>query len=358
MKRTLPKSQYNRLLRTTFGTTGWALCIGAGTSLPVFPSWKDLVTSLISRVDNSNAGNIANSLLSCYSPDAVLHAVYELMSVGERQYSQILSETLYSFAKAQLATDEYRIFRDVLSQSGPERVPHTVWTEFVQLRERHFARTTAYQLARVISSTTDTEKQPSEILSFNAELFLYALVNSFCYEAFRTNHPSPSETPKRFLDFVNRSISAYKRDRIQYIFNHGVLPPPDSNATSNMTATDKLVFREGEYLNLANTAFSWQSTTFLDVCLKRPTVFVGVSLSDPNMRRWLTWIQTNRSKEIEMSNGRPRISTRHFWITKRPEHDYMIRRIEACVYHLGVRIIWIDQWDDVGLTLSTMLGTE
>ena len=358
MKKTLSESQYKHLLQTTFNTTGWSLCIGAGTSIPVFPSWKDLVYALISRIDRKNAKNITNSLLNRYSPDAVLQAVYELISVTEEEYSKILSETLYSFVKLQLTHDEYNIFQQVISQTGPERIPHFVWEKFVQLRNRHFVKTTACQIAKVISCTTETNMQPTEILSFNAEPFLYALVNSYCYEAFRADYPNPAETLKRSLDFVNRSISPYKKNRIQYVFSHGVLPPPGATAIDNMSATDKLVFREGEYLNLANTAFSWQSTAFLEVCLKRPTVFVGISLSDPNMRRWLTWLQTNRSKEIEMSNRCPRISTRHFWITKRPEKRYLLRWIEACVYHLGVRTIWVDQWEDVGLTLSTMLGME
>jgi len=358
MKPTLLGKQHRHLLNTTVGSTGWALCIGAGTSLPIFPSWKLLVTKLVARVDEANASSIAEELLRVYSPDSVLQAVHAMLAMSEQEYTKILSEALYSFVDTQLDPAERLLFRNVLAQSGAACVSSTLWAEFAKLRERHLAQTTACQLARVIATVISTESQPSEILSFNAEPLLYALIESYCYEKFREKHLEPSDNPKRLLDFVTGSISSYKKGRIQYVFNHGTLPPPEAKASRRIASTDKLVFREGEYLNLANTAFSWQSATFLEVCLRRPTVFVGVSLSDPNMRRWLAWIQMNRSREVEMSGGIPRISTRHFWINKRPERDYMARWIEACVYHLGVRIIWIDRWDDVGATLSSMLGAD
>ena len=49
MKPTLAENEQLNLLKTTFSTTGWALCIGAGTSKPVFPDWNELVEMLISE---------------------------------------------------------------------------------------------------------------------------------------------------------------------------------------------------------------------------------------------------------------------------------------------------------------------
>ena len=187
---------------------------------------------------------------------------------------------------------------------------------------------------------------------------LFALINSFVYEIFIAKRLDRSKHPKSVLDFINRSISYHNKRRIRYIFNHGVLAVPGGEKDSYASATDKLVFREGEYLNLANNAFSWQSSEFMSIASVRPIVFVGVSLSDANMRRWLTWIQTNRANEIQMTNGTPRTSTRHFWITKKPLSLELTTWIEACVCRLGVRIVWIDKWEDIGLTLAKMLGIQ
>ena len=152
MKRTLTVAEQQSLLRTSLNRTGWALCIGAGTSLPIFPTWVELVESLISKVDAENAASIATHLLKSYSPDAVLNAVYELMDVSEDEFSSILSEVLYAKVLAKLPRNESKVFRAVLSCQGPEQVSHAVWLDFIRLRDQRFRQTSACQLGACVSN--------------------------------------------------------------------------------------------------------------------------------------------------------------------------------------------------------------
>ena len=151
------------------------------------------------------------------------------------------------------------------------------------------------------------------------------------------------------------SISGGGLGTIPYVFCHGLLPVT-TNPHKFSTSIDKLVFLEEEYLHLANNSFSWQSTTFINTCISQHIVFVGTSLTDPNMRRWLSWTHANRLDEMRQNGIDIKDSTQHYWIRTIPNDKNTMPWIEAAVSHLGVRIVWIDNWSQVGLALNKMLG--
>ena len=63
------------LLKDSVRTNGWALCIGAGTSLPLVPSWGQLVRNLLARDTTTNITRSASDeLLNTFGPDALLQA--------------------------------------------------------------------------------------------------------------------------------------------------------------------------------------------------------------------------------------------------------------------------------------------
>jgi hypothetical protein len=116
------------------------------------------------------------------------------------------------------------------------------------------------------------------------------------------------------------------------------------------------VFSEGEYLQLANSAFTWQSSLFLGTAVFRSMVFVGLSFTDPNLRRWLAWIQKNKVTELR-SKGKHEEVYGHYWIKSMEGTTPTSRRwFESAVRHLGVRLVWIENWEQTGLCLREMLG--
>ena len=77
------------------------------------------------------------------------------------------------------------------------------------------------------------------------------------------------------------------------------------------------------------------------------------------MRRWLSWLHENKIQELtSISSKPPKDSTNHFWINKKPTDSTEARWIEAIVSHLGVRLIWLDEWSDLGNTMKLMLGIQ
>ena len=204
-----------------------------------------------------------------------------------------------------------------------------------------------------------TERAPRGVLSFNAEPLLLALTNALKVEEFHAKGaPLPTVGDRaQLFDFVTRSISRKRTGRIPYVFIHGLLPVPDpSGAGHRADASDKLVFSEASYLQLANTSFSWQSAVFLDAASSGHLVFLGVSLSDPNMRRWLAWAHENRCRELEAYGPHDGDSTSHYWLHKKPTDDSGRRWIESLVAHLGVRLIWLEDWSQVADAMRHLLA--
>lgn len=335
---------------------GWVLCIGAGTSKPMFPDWNLLVERLITKdVGATNANELAVKLLSQYSPDALIQAAHDRLGCTDDKFFEVLSNELYNDVRSRISLKEWKFFTEMVSARLAE-YRRSEWISYLQLIRNYFPSLSALPLAEIVSETVGTPIAPTAIMSFNAEPILASLVNAFL----RINKLTAKEASEGLgqrLDLITHSISNRNSQRIPYYFIHGLLPVPSSTKKRRMMdSVDKLVFSETEYLQMANSTFSWQSSVFLDLTSTRSTVFVGVSLSDPNMRRWLSWTHINRMKELGTRFAYSGASTSHYWITRQPDSVDERLWMESSVEHLGVRIIWLNDWSEIGAALNPMLG--
>lgn len=347
-KKGIELNNLSSLIKNRCKTTGWALCIGAGTSLSAFPTWETLVKQLVRLDKIKKYSELTSSLSSNFSYDALIQAAKDRLSLDDDKFAKVLVTELYSEIKRKLSKPEWQFFTQVLSMRLGDLKPDE-WIKFKNICTKHFKKASALSIAEIVSELIGTYKAPSAILSFNAEPLLVTLINAF------TSIRSPS-SKKQIIDIVTHAISNRRTNRIPYYFCHGLLPVPVSKKRGQKAESpDKLVFSEGSYLQLSNSVFSWQSSVFLDVCSSKSVVFVGVSLSDSNMRRWLSWICTNRIQEIKERSGSLSVSTSHFWINKKPDSNEETLWIESSVAHLGVRLIWINDWSEVGQALRILL---
>jgi len=304
----------------------------------------------------SSADKLIKPLAETFGLDALIQAGRDRLALSPEKFAELLSEQLYAGVKKTLNTKEWKLFSRALNAAHPGSMPREMWLEFQQLVESRYNSVTALSLARVISKAIAADLKPSAILSFNAEPLLYSLINA----TVRTSAAlHSSETigpgPKAILDRLTRSVSSRDAKRIPFVFCHGLLPV-EAKSSSKAAAVDKLVFSESDYLQLANSGFSWQSSIFFDSCMSRAVVFVGLSFSDPNLRRWLGIMHQNRLYELETIGEGVVDSAPHYWLRTAPASPEESRWIESAVAHLGVRVVWLDSWDQSGLALQKMLG--
>jgi len=347
----MTSAQTKGLLVSAAEARGWVLCVGAGTSKPVFPDWQGLVAKLILRDPDRLATTELNSLRKAYPPDAFIQAALNRLGISEVEFAKILAFDLYADAKVALPAAEWKMFLLALNARHVAQLSPAKWREFLSVIDEYFPNLTAYSLAGTVAEVLDTATRPAAIISFNAEPLFASLINA-CAAVRR----GPSRTTD-VIDYVTHTTSNRKRGRIPYEFCHGLLPVPESRRRPALSSVDKLVFSEGAYLQLANNAYSWQAESFIRAAAHHSIVFIGLSLTDSNIRRWLSWVHALRLKELSETKSAP-ISTIHYWIAKAPASDPEKRWTEALVAHLGVRLVWVADYSEIGPMLRRMLSLE
>jgi hypothetical protein len=337
------------VLQSKAGSSGWALCIGAGTSYPMFPNWYALVTDLVSHdIGPVRAKNIMPSLSGGFGLDALVQAARDRLGFSSDKFANFLSERLYAHINQKLSDREWKIFRRGLAAFHPGDIAASEWTKFRKIMNSHFPSVSAIDLASAVVDAEDLGCGPAAIISFNAEPLLYALINTQVSMSGVTKQ-------KSLLDRITRSLSNRTSGRIRYIFCHGLLPI-EGHPSPDWHSIDKLVFSEAEYLQVANSGFTWQSSMFFESCMSRSVVFIGLSFSDPNLRRWLGIMHQNRVRELR-NIGRDGVSSApHYWFRTIPTSTEEMSWVEAAVAHLGVRLVWLRDWSEAGLALRTILG--
>lgn len=346
----LTQAQCRGLLRKRAQQEGWVLCIGAGVSRPVFPDWAGLVHNLIERDLGTGSADQLLHLRTRFSADAFIQAATDRLGLSDEAFAEILCEELYSHVRSKLTAVQWQRFVEIMDSRHLGRATLAQWMAFRNDVQNVFPDSTAIGIAATIADVIETAYAPTAILSFNAEPMLAALINANV--AIRRS----SSSSRDVMDYVTHATSDRKQGRVPYVFCHGLLPIPEVDRNHSLSSVDKLVFSEASYLNLANSAFSWQSASFLRAAALHSLVFVGVSLSDPNMRRWLSWVHSVRVAELTEVGAPSPTSTVHYWITRQAGSAAERKWTESLVSHLGVRIIWVSEFSEISARLRTMLS--
>lgn len=126
---------------------------------------------------------------------------------------------------------------------------------------------------------------------------------------------------------------------------HGYLP-----RSGKIPSTSQIVFSEDAYHSQFIEPFSWSNLTQLNKLSENTCLLIGLSLSDPNLRRLLD--VSNRKNSDEALN--------HFLIKKVPVKDDttsisddLIRLLEEQDANaLGLNMIWVNSFDDVPKVLD------
>jgi len=334
-------------------TWGWALAIGAGTSLNAFPDWGRLVKDLIATdAAVADPNPLFESLSEVFSYDALIQAAKDVLDEDDSTFTKRLADLLYRQIKKRAGTTWPNIAK-ALTAASPAQLKRDKWASFLAFVRMNYPTVSSLQLAEVIIKARAADLAPLAVLSFNGEQLLYSLVHALAATAAALAVDLKKE---RVFDRVTRGISHREAPRIPYIFCHGLIPMDEGfSLFPKMAAPEKLVFSEGDYLQLANSAFSWQSSLFLGTAVLRSVVFVGLSFSDPNLRRWLAWVHANRATELEIRGKDPECYE-HYWLKEDIADDDQKRWIESSVRHLRVRLVWIKSWTKVGSYLERMLS--
>jgi hypothetical protein len=76
-------------------------------------------------------------------------------------------------------------------------------------------------------------------------------------------------------------------------------------------------------------------------------VFLGLSMSDPNIRRWLSWTNQAYTTELSVKTKGKAMSLPHLWIRTKSSTNSIQEFMDVSLGHMGVKIGLINNWGEV-----------
>lgn len=340
----------------------WSLCVGAGISIGLVPTWQELTRRIVNEVfgasyDEDGFNKLTNN--TRWSFDTLLQGAanyLKLQSKPAQAFSDLLEKHLYTdlLNKAETAGVKIPIIEALNN-------PRLLTKEQVQSLCEYFiaayGHSTLVSLAQRTSTAKESGSSPQSIINFNADTLLYAVLDLFLIE----DHFKSSGTfehPKLAYRKTIRGVDSGNRDVTSVFHCHGAVSPKSikSNAIKHKDARDSLVFSESDYLKISGNVSTWAQTLFLYHAQCSRLLIIGHSMSDTNIRKWLAWSHENSMKEISKLTSSSEITPRHIWVSVEPKDKHQKLIQEASLLHIGVRVCWIRGWTDIGPVLDNLLA--
>jgi hypothetical protein len=212
-----------------------------------------------------------------------------------------------------------------------------------------FGHTSLMQIARALLAVKRSGCAPESVLTFNADVLLHTALTLL---EIRQSHSSIGRlTPEFSYRPLYRSTD-HQSGKTPIYHIHGSITPTPSKRESR----EKLVFPESSYSQLAAAVYAWPQTVFLSAAQASRILFVGLSMSDPNIRRWLSWCNGYRRDEIDVLGTAPDFSSQHIWITTRSKDPLVQTAKESGLLHLGVRTAFIPDWGCLEAAIMNLTG--
>lgn len=321
-------------LKESYAQREIVLCLGAGVSQGSrVPDWKELLYRIGGKVMRGEAhgrqvvDQLAEDGLSLPAIAGILEAEHQkrrrlAKEEPEAQFSDLIREALYR---------ETGLVHDSSSKAEA----------FVKQTQRDNPTLRAVGALCVIDGPP-FKRNPKvrAVINFNYDALFYRY------------------TRARYRPFLLRTIerpeAPLNPNRIPVYHPHGFLHFSKKYAGNKDRETpDQLVLTEQEYFDRFNRPLTVFTYTMLFLLREHPFLFLGCSLNDENVRRLLHYSLQERLEGIKRREKRPSSrAIRHFMIRKRERNPEITHLVEASLKRLGVRIVWINDYADIGEVLG------
>lgn len=288
------RSERINILKNALNSNQMILVCGAGVSIDSsLPSWEQLMISILGEAITRFPDKIHNkeedvkTLLSKMPQSNLIIGKY-LRLILKDEFDKVLQHSLYSYYNKKMGSenpnnfDETNMLKAISALARPNR------------------------LGRHLDS----------IISFNFDDLIERTLSKH-----NIKHSS-----------IWKEGQVPEVDALPIYHVHGFLPNKEIIDMPN------LVFSEDAYHSQFIDPYSWQNLIQLNAFSKNTCLFIGLSLSDPNLRRLLD-ISSRR-------NGR----RQHYIVVKRftsNTDDLITLLFDMDASSLGLNVIWCDDYDEI-----------
>lgn len=354
----------NSKYRGHIGSGNWTLCIGAGISRGIVPTWNELTRRVINKVFSSSYtlkefDDIVSD--NGWGLDGWIQAAaneHKHNGGSTEDFYILLEDFLYDDLRKKAASEGIET-EVVTALNDPRNISKKAVFTTCEFFEKNYKNTSLLALAKSLIASLDApDKMPASIITFNADTLLHTIIELFQR---RTHYqtPPPHSHPKYYFKTILRSTGGVPKDKIPIFHCHGAIKPKSAKKGSNQyDSRDKLVFLEQEYLQVATSSSAWPETIFMFSAQTSRMVFVGLSMADPNIRRWMATANQIYLSDIEVVAKTNDVTPSNIWITPTTGDSTLDNIKQVALSHLGVRPGWINSWSDLEVSLNNLLGIE
>jgi len=353
----LSKTKYTNYLKE-FTNQNWVLCLGAGICKDILPDWNELTLRIVNETFqtswtkdefNENTNDIGFSL------DSWIQGCFnKFISEGKsiEEFNKLLETCLYSdlltLASKSNLKDEL-----ILMLESPKKISKKKIYELCDFFEKNFGDKTLLQIVRALVKHEGNSKLPSAIITFNADSLLHSLIIIFNikYQSEKTGkYHHPIEDYRK----VTRTYQSWS-DCIPIFHLHGSISPTTESTNKTRDSRDSLIFLESSYNEVASSMYSWAQSTFLYYATNSKLIFIGLSMSDPNIRRWLSWTNQAYLRELNSVTDEKGISLPHLWIKTKSTSINIQEFLDVSLRHMGVKIGFIPNYNSIEYILKKIM---
>jgi hypothetical protein len=337
--------------------SAWTLCVGAGISRNIAPDWGDLAYEVVSASIDPNLARVEFDALvkeSGWSLDSWIQAAANKHIADGKSaasFKDLIESKLYS--KIRQAAQGLGIEGHLTKVLNlPKNEPRERVIEVCELIEHSFPSSSLVQLGQTLIQAAKSNRGPAAVLTFNADTFLETYIDL----ALRRDHylgPGPHGHPKYYFVQVTRP-SNMQGEKIPIVHCHGCVAPHWSESRTPRDSRDRLVFLEQEYLAMASSSGSWGQITFLHQAQTTKMMFIGMSMSDSNVRRWMSASELERDKDRHIFSYKTRSNPDHIWLKPEPKDQASKDLFLYSLRHLGIRPAWMPSWNELGDSLKNL----
>jgi hypothetical protein len=335
-------------LKAVYKHHGLVLLLGAGASVPSgLPNWKTLAERILTHDDvfgQADGSSIFNSLthekyrletIIGMAEDKILADHINDRSKAQQSFTSIVRECLYS---------GFKYWNTDINPVNAESFATFVETSNTTLRS-------IYNLAVTWSKdASHRNTNVHAIVNFNLDALLQA------YDKARHILARISSNGLRRLRTIERPTAGSNPDRTSIYHPHGFLRFDSGQDNREKEAPDLRILTEYEYYDFYNRPTEMYTYTLLHMFRERPCMFVGLSMTDENIRRLLYYASDERKRSLERERPefRGAVEPRHFAVLRRSKNG-IDNLVENSLARLGVNVIWVVNFEeDIPALLSSL----
>ena len=290
-----------------------ALFVGAGISKDAgIPQWKDLINALLSKMIASRIKDKDSEVLAQH-----LDAIIEL--AHQNQENSPITQMRY--IKGAFSSDEYnKLVHEVLYSKKPK--PNT-------------------DLLNAIAAICTPRRNHigvQGVVTYNFDDLLERCLGKLKVQTNIVSCEDDISTP----------------DKLSVFHVHGYMPNKFDESNPNM----ELIFSEEDYHKVYRDAYCWSNLIQLNYLREHTCLFIGCSLTDPNLRRLLDVAKRNNEKPRHFAFLRRNNVVNSGEVDQKALEIYQdidLSLREKYYAAMGLNIIWIDDFDEIPSILLSLL---